>query len=74
LAERNYRLALRETDAAKRLNTLRYTVAHIDPGGPAIHLEIAKIAAASGDSGLVEQCRRTLAKYAPEHLSLLWLS
>jgi hypothetical protein len=74
LVERNYRIASRETDAAKRLATLRYTIAHIDPGAPSIHLEIAKIAAARGDSELVEQCRRTLAKYAPEHLSLLWPS
>ncbi len=71
LAGKNHRIALREGDPAKRLAILQYTIAHIDPGAPAIHLEIAKIAVASGDSALLEQSRQTLTKYAPDYLALL---
>jgi hypothetical protein len=71
LAERNRRISLQETDPAKRLAMLRYTLQHIDPGMPAIHLEIAKIAVASGDSVLLERSRQMLTKYAPAHLPLL---
>jgi hypothetical protein len=71
LTERNQRIASQEPDAARRLATLRYTLAHIDPGSPAIHLEIARIAAASGDSGLSEQSRQMLARYAPDQFPLL---
>jgi hypothetical protein len=46
-------------------------LAHTDPGSPAIHLEIARIAATSGDSGLLEHSRQMLARYAPDQLTLL---
>jgi hypothetical protein len=71
LVEKNLRVALQEADQAKRLATLRYTVEHIDPGAAAIHVDIAKLALASGNAALLEETRRILAKYFPAHLASL---
>jgi hypothetical protein len=46
-------------------------VEHIDPGAAAIHVDIAKLALASGNAALLEETRRILAKYFPAHLASL---
>lgn len=70
MVEKNIGVSRGLADAADRLKGLQYTLWHIDPGAPAVHLEMAKIAAASGYTELVARCKQKLAKYAPEFLSL----
>jgi hypothetical protein len=60
--------AAAEADRAKRMAKLQYLLDHIDPGSAAVHLEVARLAAAQGDSILVERSRRALEKHAPERL------
>ncbi len=50
LVEKNLRVAQREPDAAKRLGVLKYTAEHIDPGAAALHIEIAALTHAAGNT------------------------
>jgi hypothetical protein len=71
LVEKNLRVALQEPVLAKQLAVLRYTVEHIDPGAAGVHVELAKLALASGNAALLEESKRILAKYFPDHLASL---
>jgi hypothetical protein len=71
LVEKNLRVALQEADPAKRLATLRYTVEHIDPGAAAVHVEIAKLARASGNAALLEETKRISRKILPGRFGVL---
>jgi hypothetical protein len=50
LVEKNLRVAQSEPDAAKRLGVLKYTAEHIDPGAAALHVEIAALEQARGNT------------------------
>ena len=68
IAENNHTIAMLEKHPAKKQAQLQYTLDHIDPGAAAMHVELGKMAAASGDTVLLERSRRMLAKYEPESL------
>ncbi len=70
MVEKNLTISKNLTDTGVRLEGLQYTLWHIDPGAPAIHLEMAKIAAAAGYTELLQRCRQKLAHYAPDYLPL----
>jgi hypothetical protein len=69
LVDKNVGIARKEADLNKRIAILRYTVEHIDPGDPAVYIEIAKYARESGNSTLLKNAKQTLAKYSPDDLA-----
>jgi glutaredoxin 2 len=71
LVDKNVGIARKEADLNKRISILRYTGEHIDPGAPAVYIEIAKYARESGNSTLLENAKQTLAKYSPGDLASL---
>ncbi len=71
LVDKNVGIARKEADLAKRISVLRYTGEHIDPGAPAVYIELAKYARESGNATVLENVKNMLAKYSPDDLAVL---